>query len=96
MAIDFDHYLWRCPSIREVMVSSSPDPARQLTARCLLEQASSPRRVAAEIEEVWLRDLRYQHWEAHLLRVTPTSVDLDVATQISEDGYYVTGSIIAR
>jgi hypothetical protein len=26
MSIDFDNYLWRCPSIRKVAVSSSSDP----------------------------------------------------------------------
>ncbi|RAO38309.1 hypothetical protein ONO23_01060 [Micromonospora noduli] len=96
MAIDFDHYLWRCRSIRQVTVSSSADPARQLTAHCLAEQAASPHQVAAELEEVWLRDLRYQHWEAHLLQITPTSVGLHVATMNSQGGYYITASIITR
>lgn len=96
MAIDFDHYLRRCPSIRQVTVSSSPDPARQLTAHCLAEQAASPHHVAAEIEEVWLRDLRYQHWEAHLLQITPTSVELHAATMTNNDGCYITASIITR
>jgi len=96
MSLDFDHYLWRCPAILEVAVRSSPDPARQLTARCRADPAASPQRVATEIEQAWLRDLRYRHWEAHLLRVTPTSVQLDVATQVDEGGYYVTGLITAR
>jgi len=73
---------------------SSSDPARQLTARCLAERAASPHRVAAEIKEAWLRDLRYSYWEAHLLRVNPASVELDVATRIGEDGYFITGTII--
>jgi hypothetical protein len=94
MSIDFDAYLWRCPSIREVSVSSSRDPACQLTAHCLPEPTASPRRVAAEITATWLNDLRYRHWEAHVLRATATSVKLDVATRISADGYYITGSII--
>jgi hypothetical protein len=94
MATDFDHYLWRCPSIRTVTVSTDPDPARQLTARCLAEPAASPNRVAGEIKEVWLQDLRYSYWEAHSLQLTPTSVRLDVITKIDENGYYITGSII--
>lgn len=94
MSIDFDHYLRRCPSICEVVVSSGPAPVRQLTARCLAEPAASPGRVAVEIEAVWLDDLRYRYWEAHVLRATATSVELDVATQISADGYYITGLII--
>jgi hypothetical protein len=50
--------------------------------------------VAVEIEGVWLRDLRYQHWEAHLVRIEPTSVELDVVTATSEDGYYISGLIV--
>ncbi|RQX16299.1 hypothetical protein DDE19_16010 [Micromonospora ureilytica] len=96
MEIDFDHYLWRCRSIRQVTVSSSADPARQLTAYCLAEQAAPPHQVAAELEDVWLRDLRYQDWDAHLLKVTPTSVDLHVVTVNSQGGYYITASIITR
>ncbi|WP_410816711.1 CPCC family cysteine-rich protein [Micromonospora sp. 050-3] len=96
MEVDFDHYLWRCRSIRQVTVSSSADPARQLTAHCLAEQAASPQQVAAELEEVWMRDLRYQDWDAHLLQVTPTSVDLHVATRNSQGGYYITASIFTR
>lgn len=97
MAMDFDHYLWIRPSIREVTVSSSPDPARQLTARCLAEPAASPQRVAAEIREAWLRHLRYRYWEAHLLRFTATSVELEVVTRSSADGetgYYITALIV--
>jgi hypothetical protein len=96
MEVDFDHYLRRCPSIREVTVRSRPDPVRQLTARCLAEPAASPHRVAAEIEEVWLRDLQYGYWEAHALRVTAASVRLDVATRIDEDGYFIAGAIIVE
>lgn len=94
MAIDFDHYLSRCPSIQQVAVSTSSEPGRQLTARCLADPAASPQRVAAEIKQAWLRDLRYSYWETHSLRSTPTSVELDVATMIGEGGYYITGSII--
>ncbi|GIE85966.1 CPCC family cysteine-rich protein [Actinoplanes regularis] len=96
MEIDFDHYLWRCPSIRRVTVESSPEPARQLTARCLAEQAASPHRVATEIKDAWLRELRYSYWEAHLLRVNATSVELDVATQVEANGYFITGTIIVK
>ncbi|WP_236028163.1 hypothetical protein [Paractinoplanes lichenicola] len=94
MAVDFDHYLWRCPSIRHVDVTAGEDPARLLTAHCQAEQAASPERVAAEIEQAWLQDLRYADWETHFLRVTSTSVRLAVATMIDKAGYYITGSII--
>ncbi|WP_327008845.1 CPCC family cysteine-rich protein [Dactylosporangium sp. NBC_01737] len=96
MSIDFDYYLWRCSSIRKVTVTTTPDPGRQLTAVCVAEPAASPARVAYEIKETWLRDLRYHYWEAHWLRVTATSVELDVATCVDEDGYYITGLIVVR
>jgi hypothetical protein len=95
MVIDFDHYLWRCPSIEEVIVTSSGDPSCQLTARCRAAAGASLERVAADIEQVWLSDLRYGYWEAHLLRTTAVSVELDVVTRISAGGYYITGRVIA-
>ena len=96
MSIDFDHYLGRCPSIRKVAISSSPDPARQLTARCLAERAASPGRVADEITRAWLRDLRYSYWEAHSVRTTATSVELHVATQPGKRDYFITATIIVE
>ncbi|WP_164842603.1 CPCC family cysteine-rich protein [Actinoplanes solisilvae] len=94
ISIDFDHYLWRCPSIREVAVSSSADPARPLTARCLAESSASPRRVAEEITQAWQRDLRYAYWETHSVRITSTSVELHAATQVDKDGYFITAVIL--
>lgn len=95
MSMDFDAYLWRCPSIREVAVTSGPNPARQVVARCVAHPWAAPAVVADELLRAWLDDLRYQHWEAHLLRHTPVSVRLDVATKPSEAGYVVTGLIVA-
>ncbi|MEV1319990.1 CPCC family cysteine-rich protein [Micromonospora arborensis] len=96
MSIEFDHYLFQCPSIREATVTTGPDPAQQITAVCIAEPAASPMRVAQEIEQTWLRDLRYRHWEAHRLHTTATTVELDVATRVDEDGYYITGLIVVR
>lgn len=55
-------------------------------------RAAWPGRVAAEIEAVWLGDLRYRFWEAHCLQTKPTSVELHVATQVGVDGYYIAGA----
>ncbi|WP_433553403.1 hypothetical protein ACQP08_09210 [Micromonospora zamorensis] len=96
MSIDFDHYLSRCPSIREVTVTTAPDPAQQITAACIAEPAASPMCVAGEVKQTWLRDLRYRHWEAHRLSTTARTVELDVATRVDEDGYYITGLIVVR
>jgi hypothetical protein len=94
MSLDFQVYLGMCPSIREVTVAGGSDPARQLTARCLAEPAASPHRVGTELRDVWLRKLRYRHREANLLRSTPATVELDVATKISPTGYFITGLIV--
>ncbi|MGI5522484.1 CPCC family cysteine-rich protein [Micromonospora sp. CA-259024] len=96
MAIDFDHYLARCPSIREVTVTTATNWDQQITAVCIAEPATSPARVAQQVEQTWLRDLRYGHWEVHRLRTTAVSVELDVATRVDEDGYYITGLIVVR
>jgi hypothetical protein len=87
MEVDFDHHLRRSPSIRNVTVTRGPDPTRQLTALCVAEPAASPQRIANEIKEVWLHDLQYQYREAHLLRTTATTVEMDVATQSGKGGY---------
>ncbi|MFV2088288.1 CPCC family cysteine-rich protein [Micromonospora sp. LOL_021] len=87
MSTDFDHYLLRCPSIREVAVNTTPESAQQITAFCLAEPAASPMRVALEVEQIWLSDLRYSYWEVHRLEILATYVNLEVATQIDEDGY---------
>jgi hypothetical protein len=42
-------------------MSTSTDPGRQLTARCLAGRAASPSRVAAEITHARLRDLRHAY-----------------------------------
>jgi hypothetical protein len=73
-----------------VIHSFDPRPPASMTRS---RKAASPQRVAAEIKQAWLRDLRYTYWETHALRVTPTSLQLDVATMISEGDYYITGSI---
>jgi hypothetical protein len=94
MAIDFDHYLGRLPSIRRVTVSSSPDPARQLTARCVARRSASARQIAREITKAWRRDLRYRYAEAHELRLTREAVELEVVTRIGPGDYVITGLVV--
>ncbi|MFV2095748.1 barstar family protein [Micromonospora sp. LOL_014] len=53
-------------------------------------------RVALEVEQIWLSDLRYSYWEVHRLEILATYVNLEVATQIDEDGYYISGLIAVR
>ncbi|MFG1872476.1 hypothetical protein [Micromonospora arborensis] len=77
-------------------VTTGPDPAQQITAACITEPAASPMRLTGQVEQSWLRDLRYRHWEAHRLRTTATTVELDFATRVDEDGYYITGLIVVR
>jgi hypothetical protein len=77
-----------------VEMVSSTDPGRQLTARCVAQPFASPRVVADDITRAWMEDLRYRYWEAHSLRMLPTSVELDVVTQIGDGEYYNTGLIV--
>ncbi|GIG63575.1 hypothetical protein Lfu02_79470 [Longispora fulva] len=98
MAMDFDCYLWHCPTLDTVTVTvtTSSDPARQITAACTAHRSASPALVAQDLRNVWLNYLRYQYREAHLLRQTATTVELDCITQASEDTYYITGLITVR
>jgi hypothetical protein len=49
-----------------------------------------------EVCPVWLYDVRYRHWEVHRMSTTATRVELEVATRVDEDGYYITALIVVR
>ena len=52
--------------------------------------------LATELERIWLRDLRYSYFEAHVITIGEQRVHRDAVTQIAPDDFYVTASIIAE
>ncbi|MEV4802969.1 hypothetical protein AB0K18_23420 [Nonomuraea sp. NPDC049421] len=96
MAIDFDAHLWRSPLIKEVSVRRTGDTNNLITATCQTVPGCSMAELAAELERVWLRDLRYSYFEAHVITAGEQGVHLDAVTQIAPDGFYVTASIVAE
>jgi hypothetical protein len=97
MAIDFDYYLLdRCPSLEAGTITTTSDPERLLSANCTARADARPSVVAEEIVNAWLADLRYPFREAHRLRQTPTTVEMDVATQTGVAGIFVTAQVVVR
>lgn len=96
MAIDFDAYLWHSPLIKEVSVRRTGDTNNLITATCQAVPGCSMVELAAELERVWLRDLRYSSFEAHVIAAGERGVHLDAVTQIAPGGFYVTASILAE
>jgi hypothetical protein len=98
MRMDMDAYLiMRCPSIASVTVTADSNPGRLLTVECIAAAETLATDVSQELQTVWLNDLCYRFRETHRLRQTATTVELDFATQTSdEDGIFVTGTIVVR
>lgn len=92
MQIDFDAYLEMTDVLDDVVVRPTGDVVSllQVTAR---GRAGVPiGRIAAELEWVWLSELRYRYLEAHTIRSAESTVTLDFVTQIGSPGFYVTGA----
>ncbi|MBB5867115.1 hypothetical protein F4553_000494 [Allocatelliglobosispora scoriae] len=97
MMIDFDHYLvFKCRALGKGTVAATGDPARLLLVTCAAASGASPEEIAAEISGAWRSYLRYGFREAHRIRDTPTTVELDFATQSGEGGIFVTGTVVVR
>jgi hypothetical protein len=93
MVIDFEEYLPRCPVLATVKVTQTYNQDALIVTNCVAEQGASPEAVAEQLADVWQRNLRYHYREAHQLRQTPTTVELEFVTQIDEQAFYVTGTI---
>lgn len=65
-------------------------------AACRTVPGYSTVEIAAELERIWLRDLRYLHWEVHMITANERAVRLDAVTQIAPNGFYVTAAIVAE
>lgn len=72
------------------------DTDNLIMATCRTAPGYSTVEIAAELERIWLRDLRYRHWEVHMITANERTVRLDVVTQIAPDDFYVTAAIVAE
>ncbi|WP_344318356.1 hypothetical protein [Acrocarpospora pleiomorpha] len=96
MAIDFDVYLWHSPMITEVAVHLTGDTDSLIMTTCRTAPGYPTLEIAAELERIWLRDLRYRHLEVHMITANRRAVRLDAVTQIAPDDFYVTAAIVAE
>jgi hypothetical protein len=77
-----------------VMVGKTGGHIHLVEARCgLVEQSTPAARIAAELQRIWLHELRYDDFEAHALLIAPHAVYLDFLTVAREARMYVTGII---
>ncbi|MEO3854616.1 hypothetical protein [Acrocarpospora sp. B8E8] len=95
MAADFHVYLWHSPLITEVVVRLTRDANNLIMATCQTVPGCPTVELAAELERIWSRDLRYRHFEAHMIATNGRCVRLDAVTQIAPDEFYVTAAIVA-
>ncbi|WP_433351264.1 hypothetical protein ACQP25_43480 [Microtetraspora malaysiensis] len=96
MVMDFDAYLWHSPVTREVEVHRTGDTNSLIMATCVPVSGRSEAEIATSLEQVWLQDLSYQYFEAHMTTLAEGRVQLDVITQIAPQDFYVTATILAE
>ncbi|MEV4248756.1 hypothetical protein AB0J63_35740 [Streptosporangium canum] len=96
MSMDFDAYLWHSPVVREVKVRHTGDTNSLIVATCVPVGGRSEAEIGAGLEQVWLQDLRYRYFEAHMVTLAEGRVQLDVITQIALNDFYVTATIVAE
>ncbi|WP_406312887.1 hypothetical protein OHA77_30760 [Streptosporangium sp. NBC_01639] len=96
MSMDFDAYLWHSPVVREVKVRHTGDTNSLIVATCVPVCGHSEAEIGAGLEQVWLQDLSYRYFEAHMVTLAEGRVQLDVITQIALNDFYVTATIMAE
>ncbi|MBB4939127.1 hypothetical protein FHR32_003432 [Streptosporangium album] len=96
MLMDFDCYLWHSPVIREVEVHRTGATNSLIAATCVSVSGRSEAEIAVGLEQVWLQDLSYRYFEAHMITLVEGRVQLDVITQIAPQDFYVTATILAE
>jgi hypothetical protein len=94
MIEDFNHALDQSPilTLRRVKKTGAPD--RMIEALCEpATDALTIPEIVAEVERIWMDELRYRHHEAHALSQRDYEVWLDFVTLSDPGSFYVTGRI---
>jgi hypothetical protein len=94
MVIDFQHSLEQSRLLTQMCVKKTGDPGCMIEATCqpAANTLTIPE-IIAEIERLWMEELRYQHFEAHAVGRADYDVTLDFITLCEHGSFYVTGSI---
>src|SRR5229473_1898997 len=91
MMVDFQHSLEQSRLLTRVRVKKTGDPGCMIEATCqpAANTLTIPE-IIAEVERLWMEELRYQPFEAHAL----VRADYKEALEfITVSGFYVTGRI---
>src|SRR5437867_6564621 len=94
MMIDFQHSLEQSRLLTRVRVKKTGDPGCMIEATCqpAANTLTIPE-IIAEVERLWMEELRYQEFEAHALVRADYHESLEFVTESGPGGFYVTGRI---
>jgi hypothetical protein len=94
MLADFHDSLERSDLLALRSVKKTGEPERMIEALCepAAETLTIPEAIA-EIERIWMNELRYQHYEAHSLSRRDYELSLEFVTLDGPGSFYVTGQI---
>ena len=92
---DFSHYLEQSRVIIPTRVRKTADIGCRLEATCRPRSPSAAAaEIAAELERIWLEDLRYEDFGVHTMSRSDQEVCLDFITLMEDAGLYVAGCIV--
>lgn len=92
---DADHYFGLNEIFANAKVVSHDNPLCMLELRGqILEQISTIQHLHTKLDEIWQK-LAYSHFQATSLKFFREATVLRFVTLISNDGFYVTGKMIA-
>ena len=92
--VDFQRSLEQSSLLTRVRVKGTDDLGCMIEATCQ-PAVNTPTisEIIAEVERLWMEELRYQHFEAHALVRTDYNESLEFVTESGQGGFYVTGRI---
>lgn len=91
--LDVDHFLEECQALQSVQVESSSDPRSLVVATAEVDPSvDSIQDLTFALKEVWAA-IAYLHFEATSIQWFKEATVLRFVTVISDDNYYVTGTI---
>jgi hypothetical protein len=91
--IDADHFLGECDALASVEVERSSDIRSLLNASAILaDHVSSLHDISQALFAVW-QSLYYPHFHASAIHWYREATILRFLTVISDDGYFVTGTV---
>ena len=95
MEMDFFVLLGELEGVEDesVEVERTTHPECLLRASCRAARGVPVEAAAEAVRHEWLTNLRYSYFESHRLKTDGDQAVLEFVTQISPDGFFVTGRV---